>query len=150
MKIREITQGDVQTVLELAKDMHKESWFAAYDFDEAKAASIWERKQLFPNDWCLLLAEDNDQIIGVFVGFIVEHFFGRDRLSSDLILYVDPAHRGGTAAMRLVKAYEEWARNAGVKEIQLGIATNVHVDRTARLFEKLGFGDRAVMYRKRV
>lgn len=150
MKIREMTQGDVQYALGLGVDMHQESWFRDFDFDVNKALSIWDRKVAQPDRWCLFVAEENDKIIGVFAGFANEHFFGNDLVSGDLILYVDPEHRGGTAAPRLIQAYEKWARSIGVKEIHIGVSTGVNVERTARLFEKLGFGNRAYLFRKRV
>lgn len=150
MKIREMTEGDLHVVTDLGLDMHKESWFSEFDFDITKAQTIWHRKVAQPDRWCLFVAEENDKIIGVFAGFANEHFFGNDLVSGDLILYVDPQHRGGTAAPRLIQAYEKWARSVGVKEIHIGVATGVNVERTARLFEKLGFGDRAYVFRKKV
>jgi GNAT superfamily N-acetyltransferase len=150
MKIREMTQGDLHYAVQLAADMHQESWFRDFDFDAAKALSIWDRKVSQPDRWCLLVAEDDNKIVGIFAGITFEHFFGNQTASCDLILYVDPAHRGGSAAPRLIKAYEEWARSVGVVEIQIGVSTGVNTERTARLFEKLGFGDRAYIFKKRV
>jgi len=150
MKIREMLQGDVHPALSLAADMHQESWFRDFDFDVTKALSIWDRKVAQPDRWCLFVAEDNDKVIGVFAGFAAEHFFGNDLVSSDLILYVDPEHRGGTAAPRLIKAYQEWAKKIGAKEITIGVSTGVNSERTARLFENMGFGHRAYIFRKRV
>lgn len=150
MKIREMSQGDVHKALSLAADMHQESWFRDFDFDVAKALSIWDRKVAQPDRWCLFVAEDDNKIIGVFAGAAHEHFFGTDLVSTDLILYVDPAHRGGSAAPRLIKAYEEWATKIGCKDITIGVSTGVNTERTARLFEKLGFGHRAIIFRKKV
>lgn len=149
MKVREMSQGDVYRALSLAAAMHQESWFRHFDFDVNKALSIWDRKVAQPNRWCLFVAEDQDKLVGVFAGCAFEHFFGTDLVASDLILYVDPEHRGSSAAPRLIKAYEQWARGVGVKEIQLGVSTGVQPERTLRLFEKLGFGDTAYMLRKR-
>lgn len=150
MKIREMSLGDVHHSLSLAADMHQESWFREFDFDVKKALSIWDRKVAQPDRWCLFVAEDDDKIIGVFAGCAFEHFFGNDLVATDLILYVDPSHRGGSAAPRLIKTYEQWARQIGAKDIQIGVSTGVNAERTARLFEKLGFGHRAYIFRKRV
>lgn len=150
MLIREMSQGDVEYSVRLAKDMHHESWFSHYDFDINKARQLWDRKVAQPDNYCLFVAEEDGAVIGVFAGIAFEHFFGNDKVASDLILYVDPDRRGGTAAPRLIKAYEQWARDVGCKDIQIGVSTGVQVERTARLFEKLGFGHRAYIFRKRV
>ena len=44
MLIREMSQGDVEYSVQLAKDMHHESWFSHYDFDINKARQLWDRK----------------------------------------------------------------------------------------------------------
>jgi len=150
MKIREMTHEDVQYAASLGAAMHKESWFRDFDFDETKARSIWDFKVARPDRWCLFVAEDDNKIIGVFAGVAHEHFFGNHLVSSDLILYVDPEHRGGSAAPRLIKAYEEWAKKIGAKDITIGVSTGVQEERTAKLFEKLGFGHRAYVFRKKV
>lgn len=150
MKIREMHEADLPRVTTLAWDMHQESFYRENDFQTKKVRAIWDQHIALPGAYCLMVAEDEDDIIGVFAGFTFEHFFGNDRVSSDLILYVTPEHRGGSAAPRLIKAYEKWARSSGVREIQIGVSTGVREERTARFFEKLGFGDRAIYYRKRV
>lgn len=150
MKIREMEAEDVHACIKLGELMHHESVYRHNDWDEKKLWALWNQHVQDPGVFCLLVAENEGEIIGAFVGFKFPHFFGNDICSSDLILFVKEEHRGGTAAPRLIKAYEKWARENGVKEIQIGVSTGVHPERTAKLFEKLGFGDRAIYYRKRV
>lgn len=149
MIIREMTTEDVKHCIDLGREMHSESVYRNLDFNEDKLWAIWEQHVQHPNMYCMRVADQDGEIIGAFVGLRFEHFFGHDLCSSDLILYVTPEHRGGTAAPRLVKEYERWATSMGVKEIQIGVSTGVTVDRTAALFQKLGFGDEARYYRKR-
>lgn len=150
MIIREMTDDDVRQCIALGREMHRESVYRYLDFSEDKLWAIWEQHKAHPTMYCMRVAEKEGEIIGAFVGLRFEHFFGHDVCSSDLILYVTPEHRGGTAAPRLVKEYEKWAIANGVKEIQIGVSTGVTVDRTAVLFQKLGFGEEARYYRKRI
>lgn len=150
MIIREMERKDVPECISLGKDMHEESVYRGTDFATDKLWEMWDQHVRIPNMYCMMVAEKDHELIGAFVGFRYEHFFGHDICSSDLILYVKPEHRGGTAAPRLIKAYEKWARENGVTEIQIGVSTGVQEERTARLFEKLGFGERAIYFRKRV
>ncbi len=150
MKIREMLETDLPQVTELAWAMHQESCYRDNDFKVAKVRSIWDQKVALPGGYCLLVAEQDTEVIGVFAGVAFKHFFGDDWVCSDLILYVTPEHRGGSSAPRLIKAYEEWARRIGVKEIQIGVSTGVQEERTAQFFQKLGYGNKAIYFRKRI
>lgn len=143
-------ETDLPRVSSLAWDMHQESFYRDNDFQVSRIRAIWDQNVTLPGMYCLMVAEDAGEVIGVFAGVTFNHFFGNDRVSSDLILYVTPEHRGGSAAPRLVKAYEQWARRIGVKEIQIGVSTGVHEERTAQFFQKLGFGHKAIYFRKRI
>jgi GNAT superfamily N-acetyltransferase len=52
--------------------------------------------------------------------------------------------------MRLIKAYEAWARDIGVMAISLGVSTGVHHDRTIALYEMMGFEEPSVALQKRL
>jgi GNAT superfamily N-acetyltransferase len=147
--IREMTKADMPTCIKLGRQMHDESFYRENDYDEEKLWALWDLHVADPLQFCMKVAEKDGDVIGLFVGYRYEHFFGYDICSSDLLLYVTPEHRGSSTAVRLIKAYEQWARDSSVTEIQIGVSTGVREERTARLFEKLGFGDRAIYYRKR-
>ncbi len=150
MKIRKMREEDVSTCIELGRLMHDESFYRDNDYDERKLWAMWDQSVQNPHQFCMRVAEKDEEVFGLFVGYRYEHFFGYDICSSDLLLYIKPEYRGGTAAPRLIKAYEKWARESDVTEIQIGVSTGVREERTARLFERLGFGDRAIYYRKRI
>lgn len=150
MKIRQMREEDVPLCIEMGQMMHDESFYRENDYDERKLWALWNQHVQNPHQFCFLVAEKDEEVIGMFVAYRYEHFFGYDICSSDLLLFVKPEHRGGTAAPRLIKAYDKWARECGVTEMQIGVSTGVREERTARLFEKLGFGDRAIYYRKRI
>lgn len=57
----------------------------------------------------------------------------------DAILYVLPKYRGSTAALKLVKTFETWAKNRGASRIYLSQSTNIEPEKTALLYEKLGY-----------
>ena len=147
--IRKMKLSDVNVVIDMGRAMHGESYFKFLDFSEAKLLALWDSINLFPNRMCGFVAEKDNKIIGIFVGAINEHWFGHDKVSCDLALYVTPEERGGSAAMRLVKAYERWAKEQGAREIHIGTATNVNPDRIRKLFSRLGYGDEAFFFRKR-
>ena len=60
-------------------------------------------------------------------------------MANDLCLFVTKPKRGGTAAYRLIKAFEAWAIAHGAVVLRFGISTGVEADKTLKLYEKLGY-----------
>ena len=147
--IRPMSPADVAQCIAFGKEMHEESYFKDMDFSEEKLQQLWHLIISKPDAFCAFVAEKEDRIIGLFIGVCQEHWFGNDKVSCDLALFVTKEERGGTAAVRLVKAYEQWARDVGAAEIHIGTSTNVNSERITKLFEKMGFGNKAFYFRKR-
>ncbi len=147
--IRPMSPADVAQCIAFGKEMHDESYFKDMDFSEEKLQQLWHLITLKPDAFCAFVAEKEERIIGLFIGVCQEHWFGNDKVSCDLALFVTKEERGGTAAVRLIKAYEQWARDVGAAEIHIGTSTNVNSERITKLFEKMGFGNKAFYFRKR-
>jgi len=63
----------------------------------------------------VLLAVDNDKLVGYTCGIVHESVFN-DRLRvSDIGVYVDEEYRSGTTAKRLIDQLEKWAKDKGAK-----------------------------------
>jgi hypothetical protein len=86
------------------------------------------------------------QMIGYFVGFVVPglHYQTCLTLTMD-IFFIDPAHRGGTGALRLFRCVEREARRRGVNIWFSG--SKLHKD-TGRMFVALGFEKVEAYYAK--
>jgi GNAT superfamily N-acetyltransferase len=139
MLIRQMNDDDLEDLIAMGYDMHQESWFHNLNYDPHKLRLLYESIKAYPARLCAFVAEEGDKKVGMFVGGIAEFYFGNDKLASDLLLFVTKEHRGSTAAPRLIKAYIAWAKANEARSINLGISTSINVDRTAKLYEKLGF-----------
>jgi GNAT superfamily N-acetyltransferase len=145
-----MTEGDIDTVIKLGVSMHQESYFKHFNYNGEKLNNFLSHMVLTPEQYCALVAEKDGTIIGFFLGFTNEHWFGTDRMSCDLACYIIPSERGSMAGVKLMKAYEEWANSNNVKEIVIGVSTGINTDRTSGLFKRLGYGDEAFSFRKRI
>lgn len=79
--------------------------------------------------------------VALFIGYTYDHpIFKGKLLSGDLLLYVEPSHRGGLIAAKLVKKYTKWAEDKGVNYIQIGQSTGVgNIERVSKFYESQGF-----------
>jgi GNAT superfamily N-acetyltransferase len=133
--IRPATEADLPRLIELGEAMHAESRYCSMQFDTEKVGALLAG--LLKTGFVIVSVKDG-RIIGGFVGMISEHWFSREKLATDLALFIEPDARGGTTAWRLVDAFLDWAHLNGAKCIDIGVNTGVHTDRTAQLYERLG------------
>lgn len=151
MIIRPATEADVPRVLELSEGIFNESVYArTCTYSPEKVAHLVTQLMLpNPDRWFLCLAENDGITIGMYAGFLTEYYFSQDLMAVDMALFVDPSKRGGLAAVKLVQAFEEWAFARGAKEVCPATSTMVAPERTAMLYQFLGYDIVGNMFKKR-
>lgn len=149
MKLRHPNPGDHDQLVALGRALHQESWYRDFDFDPAKMIELVELATASPTMLPLVLETAGGRIAGFFLAAETTHFFGKDRYACDVAIYIAPEHRGGPGFLRMMKAYEAWCRIRGVKEINIGVSSGIAQGPTQKLYEKLGFHQTAVAYRKK-
>jgi GNAT superfamily N-acetyltransferase len=127
-------------MVELGAIMHKETLFASLDYDPDKLTNLCETAVASNHSIMnVFIAVDDDVLVGMMGGTCFEHFFGNDKLAMEMFLYIHPDYRGGTASVRLIKKFEQWAESQGAVAVQVGVSTGLHPERTGRLYKALGF-----------
>lgn len=155
VSVRPVGKEDVEAIVAMGRAMHDESpEYRDMDFSEEKIRKLVNfmcGTLLVPNSSnSALIAEDGGTIVGMMGGFVIEHFFGHDKVAHDYVLYVKPEHRRGTAAVRLIREFEKWARAQGVRAIVPAITTGMSTERTEGLYVRLGYEPNGVTLIKRV
>ena len=139
MNTRLIKPNDVERILELGREAHKESRYAKYPFSGSKCVSILNACLAGDQTFCIVV-EDEDQIVGFAVGYVVEHFFTTQLFAQDMLIYVTPEHRSRKAGALLLSTFEDHVRSRfGNIPIMLGITTGVMPEKTAELYSFKGF-----------
>lgn len=139
LKIRHPDEHDKGALLFMAKAMHIESpRFRGRDFNLDKMNGVVDFLLGDINSGIFVVEEDG-VVTGMIAGIVCEHFFGKDKYVSDLAVYVQPEKRGGSAALRLIRAFEEWSFKHGACEVLLGVSTGIEMERTVALYQRLGY-----------
>lgn len=148
--IRRAVAADLERLVALAALMHAESRFRIFRFAPHKVRAVLQGLIDSPDGGLVLVAVDDEtgEIVGAMALLCAEQWFSDELVVQDFGLFVDPKHRGGVAAVRLVAEGERWARERGARTYELGINTGVAVERTARLFERRGLIRTALLYVK--
>lgn len=149
-RVRHGTAADWPLLVAMGRDLREESpRFSPMDYDDNKVLDLLAGLSAGPNG-LVLVAEGASGPIGMLLGFVSEHFFGRSITASELVVYIAPHARGGSAAVKLVRAFEAWAVERGASEIIMGVSTEVHADRTADFYQRLGFERSGFTARKKL
>ena len=138
--IRKASTGDIPAIIEMARDMHAESpRYRDLSFNAEKINSLALALIRVPGAGGVLVAESESRLVGMFAFHVGQHFFSDDTFASDVVMYVRPKHRSGSLFPRLVKAFEAWADEYGVKEKLLGVSAEIDSPRVVAVLERLGY-----------
>lgn len=135
--IRAAKHDDIPRLVELGQLLHDTSSYASVGMNPEKVGKLLG--QLIDGLGVVFVAEVSGEIVGGFAGAITEQWFSDDLIAFDYSLFIEPSKRQGLTALKLVLAFQEWAKAKGAKEIRMGITTGMNVDGTSRLYRHLGF-----------
>jgi len=140
MIVRDATVDDVVVIVALAERMHKHSGYRDFNFSRDKFFRLLNYMLQEPrHDDFVFVCEQDGEIIGGFMGEISTHFFGDDKVSYDLGLFVKPEHRGARVASLLIAEYINRAKNAGVVDITIANSIGGDYKKVGELFTTMGF-----------
>lgn len=148
MIVRRMTINDIDQMIALGKQMHEESNFAPRDWSNEKLWELGWNIVHNPNSWFGAVAEHDDKIIGMFIGYMTEFYFGKDQVAQDYLLYVEPNRRGTVAAVGLIGQFELWAWNNGATEIRPSTSTGIEIDRICQFYQRMGYEITGYNFRK--
>jgi GNAT superfamily N-acetyltransferase len=123
----------------------RESVYAAHVAEHPAQAEKVVRYLLEHPDGTVLVADVDGTVIGMIGLLVVPHLFSGELTCGEVCWFVDPAHRG-SAGLRLLRAAEQWAREAGAVTMQMIAPTA----RAAALYERLHYTALETNYTKRI
>ncbi len=142
--IRAATHNDLGALLLLSEQMHTESGYRRYPFAIEKMAALFSG--LINGQGCLFVADDDGTLVGMMAGYCEESWFTTARVAGEYGVYVVPESRGGGHAVGLIAMFRDWALEQGADLIQMGITTGITTERTAALYERLGFRRNGIIF----
>lgn len=142
--IRPATSNDIGSLLLLAEQMHAESDYRRFPFAVSKMAALFNG--LLAGAGCIFVAERDGQVVGLVAGYCEENWFTTARVAGEYGLFVTQAARGASIAAGLMNAFRAWAEGQGADQIVVGVTTGVHTERTAALYERMGFRRSGIVF----
>lgn len=147
--IRTATLNDIKALVDLGLALHRESDHKRHRFMPSKVADKLA-EIIQGGNTVVFMAERNGEIIGGFAGGVTELWYSDSLIAFDYSLFIKQGKRHGITAIRLLIAFQEWAKIMGAKEIHMGITTGINVESTSRLYESQGFHQVGPLFCKEV
>lgn len=143
MIIRRATESDKDRIVELLRDSRLGAGFDSpagatgfqFDFSLGYAERLFWRYLRAPRALCLV--NDVEGVAqGVLMAHAYEHEFGPVMIAQERVWWIDPHHRG-SAAMRMLYAYEQWAKELGCRFV--GMAGMGEDPMVGELYRRRGY-----------
>lgn len=141
MPVRFATPLDVPALVVLGKRMHVLTRFRHFSFDEPRLtqalnAALTEGKNRYV---CLVAQNSQGEVVGVLLAVLEQHIFSSQLIASIMHYDVLPEARPGGWGVRLLRAFELWAKNRRVVEISFGINSGDELGTVGRFAARMGF-----------
>lgn len=142
--IRAATPADAPAVYRLSQELHARSRYAHIPPCEQKVKRLIAMIIGSPTQFCWV-SERGGEIEGMLLAAVDEILFSRKKEAHDLWFYVREAARGDGA--KLARKFVKWAKQQKVVLYGLSMSSGIgDMDRTARLFSRLGLEKHGEIY----
>lgn len=145
--IRALTHDDLPQLLELAREMHRTGVYAAYPMDEARVAFILTRLIKVPEALSIGY-EIKGELVGAFVGEIVQDLWIDVQVAVDHAFYVREADRGSRAGIMLLRTFEKWAHENGADVLRPVVYAGVDNQTVSNVLQRMGYESAGTVHKK--
>lgn len=140
MEVRRATDADRFAVIGLLKEAHASSGMP-FPFDAARADALFRGH--VETGLVLVLGSPAD---GVLMAAAMDHPYGAGRIAKETVWFIRPEARG-RSAIRMLDAYEAWAREQGCALVTMAAAD---FKPAQRLYERRGYAAAETHFLKRL
>jgi len=145
--IRKVTEEDLLDLSILSKQFAREAKQNGYNltFEASKFKESFLSIVNHP-DYFYYLAEVNGDVVGFFLGAKFQPLFSADVLAVEMFWWLEKEHRGNRVSLKMLKAFEVWAKETGASEVSVSDLQGVkNLD---SLYKRLGYTKSEVTYKK--
>lgn len=144
INIRNMNEDDILDVMLLAREFSKEAP-ASHKWDKNKTLSFLQSTINLPNIEVFVCEKDNE-IVGGLVGVISEMYMSYTKQATELAWFVSKEARGSSVAIRLVKHFEEWAKENGADYVTMSDITGINT--LSEMYTRMGYTVSETAYMK--
>lgn len=144
--------GDSKKKISMTRELHSNELKLCLDgglafFDEGKLPGKFDPETFLTKIGSFIdggsgvvIGYFNDNVIrGAIGGIKYADIYTNDLVATEMWWFVLPQYRGGTAAMRLIRAFQTWAKASGCKRCSMVHLAGLQPERLKHVYESLGY-----------
>ncbi len=120
--------------------------YARYLRSDSESISAFAASAMSNPEMTIFVAEHDHHLVGMLGGMVYVHPMSGERTGVELCWWMEPQARGGRDAIRLVRAFEQWASDLNAAVLQL-VSPNTHV---GEFYATIGYQPVETTYQRRV
>lgn len=144
INIRNMEEDDILDVMLLAREFSKEAP-ASHKWDKNKTLSFLQTTINSPH-MEVFVCEKDGEIVGGLVAVISEMYMSYTKQATELAWFVSKDVRGSSVAIRLVKHFEEWAKQNKADYITMSDITGI--GNLSEMYSRMGYTSAETSYIK--
>ncbi len=150
--VRDPSLDDFKQINDLGKWFQENSNYRSCGWSEGKAYGFVKGGSNPSSDTFMLVAEEDGELIGFFLGNVVEYFFSEKRIAQELVMVFTPEKRTGIgpAISKMISSFCLWAETKDVVEIAVGITSGTAGEGYKGLLQCHGFKEVGVLLKNEV
>jgi GNAT superfamily N-acetyltransferase len=137
--IRDANHSDILDITIAAKLFSKETNHPALNTINPNKVAATLQQLLDSEVGLVKVACFNKEIIGAIAGVVSELPINDLVVAQELMLWLDPSHRNGKTAPKLIDGYVEWASKKGCDFVRLSALDGILSGKAGILFKRKGF-----------
>lgn len=151
MIVRPLQQKDIDQAVEIARQMVGEGdGYKGIPFEPSAARGWFFAALETPDNVFCSVAEKDGGVVGGMLGCKGPILFSTALQGLELGLYLIPECRKGFTAVRLMNAFEQWAKQQGCSIVQTGVTIGINNHTAAELYRRRGYREVGPVFRKEV
>lgn len=142
MIYHDLTQEDAVAIVEFGVCLHNETRYKTTEYSKEGVFRLLSLIKQYPDKFFIAYTKNsNEDITGVFMGQLSFEYFSGKTTASDLGMFVHPNYRGSRVFYRMLKSFEQWAKDHGASRVLLYHSTGIEPEKTKKLFTKLEYNE---------
>lgn len=147
MTVRKATEDDIFDIMPLIKMFYHEGGYTDMKYDPKYVSEIF--LNYLRTDNCeTFLYESDGQVVAMLVASIVPQPFNKSPAAYEIAWYVHPDSRGSSAAIRVYKAFEEWAKENNCSLLSMSRIEGLDDENLIKMYDKMDLKLREHIYMK--
>lgn len=142
MQIRNLRPDDFDALVEIGTEFHRGSRFSELPYENSRVVEYLAMvlQGIQRGDHCFFVAENTrGELIGLLHGVMDRFLFCSALTASEHLFFVKKDYRHTSAAIRLLSAFEKWAKNRDATEINIRLNSGIDVAPVQGMLAKTGF-----------